>query len=315
MKLSIIVPVYNVEKYIVKCISSLLCQDTNDYELIIVNDGTKDKSIALIKEHFNDDIIKIVNQENKGLSGARNTGLEYAQGDYVWFFDSDDWLDKNVLNDIIVSLVNCDILYFSSYYTETTKGSFVAKNLKNYEDGKELSLNIYFHPVQFYIYNRIFLQNVGLSFKKGVYHEDTLFTPQILYQSNIVKCYNNPVYHLLRREGSISQSFNPKRCYDLMSVISELLIFAEKNIPNHEKYKWGNCIADAINELLFLTRNGNRKLKDDVRLYIKDNSSQIYRYMLGSRKIPTKILGCLSYWFKVNLVNIYNILYHFRYGK
>ena len=63
MKLSIIVPVYNVEKYIVKCISSLLCQDTNDYELIIVNDGTKDKSIELIEEHFNDDKIKIVNQK------------------------------------------------------------------------------------------------------------------------------------------------------------------------------------------------------------------------------------------------------------
>ena len=85
MKLSIIVPVYNVEKYIVKCISSLLCQDTNDYELIIVNDGTKDKSIELIEEHFNDDKIKIVNQENKGLSGARNTGLEYAKGNMFGF--------------------------------------------------------------------------------------------------------------------------------------------------------------------------------------------------------------------------------------
>ena len=314
MKLSIIVPVYNVEKYIVKCISSLLCQDTNDYELIIVNDGTKDKSIELIEEHFNDDKIKIVNQENKGLSGARNTGLEYAKGEYVWFFDSDDWLDKNVLDNIIVSLVNCDILYFSSYYTETTKGSFIAKNIKKYENGRELSLNIYFHPVQFYIYNRDFIQNVGLMFKQGIYHEDTLFTPQILYQSNIIKRYKKPVYHLLRREGSISQSFNPKRCYDLMAVISELMIFAEKNVPNHERYKWGNCIADAINEVLYLTRKGSQQLKDDVRLYMKDNSSNIYRYMLGSRKIPTKILGCLSYCLKVNLVNIYTILYHFRYG-
>lgn len=315
MKLSIIIPVYNVEKYIIKCISSLLYQNSNDYELIIVNDGTKDKSIDLIEEHFSNKKITIINQENQGLSSARNTGLLYAKGEYVWFFDSDDWLDMNVLNGVIDSLNDCDILYFASYYTETSDKTYIVKGLGTYTNGKELSLNDYFHPVQFYIYKRSFLQNIGLSFKKGVYHEDTLFTPQILYQSNIVKCYNNPVYHLLRREGSISQSFNPKRCYDLMSVISELLIFAEKNIPNHEKYKWGNCIADAINELLFLTRNGNRKLKDDVRLYIKDNSSQIYRYMLGSRKIPTKILGCLSYWFKVNLVNIYNILYHFRYGK
>ena len=78
MKLSIIVPVYNVEKYIVKCISSLLDQQTNDYEIIIVNDGTKDKSIDLIKKTFNDSKIAIIEQENQGLSAARNTGVRHS---------------------------------------------------------------------------------------------------------------------------------------------------------------------------------------------------------------------------------------------
>ena len=73
MKLSIIVPVYNVEKYIIKCISSLLCQDYADYEIIIVNDGTEDRSIKLIQQNFDDLRIRIINQENQGLSQARNT--------------------------------------------------------------------------------------------------------------------------------------------------------------------------------------------------------------------------------------------------
>lgn len=315
MKLSIVVPVYNVEKYIVKCISSLLSQNYDDYEIIIVNDGTKDRSIELVECNFKDSRIKIINQENQGLSEARNSGMRYARGKYIWFFDSDDWLEKYILADIISSLDNCDILYFSSYYTETPKGRFCVKQLDEYDNGKDLSLNIYFHPVQFYIYDRNFLQHVGLSFKQGIYHEDTLFTPQALYRSGKIKRYNKPVYHLLRREDSISQSFNPKRCYDLMYVISELIAFAEKNIPKQDRYKWGNCIADAVNELLCLTRNGNKELMDDVCLYMKNNSKNIFRYMTGSRKIPTKILGYLSYCFHVNIVNMYNLLYHLRYGK
>lgn len=315
MKLSIVVPVYNVEKYIVKCISSLLSQNYDDYEIIIVNDGTKDRSIELVEDNFKDRRIKIINQENQGLSEARNTGMRYARGKYIWFFDSDDWLEKYILADIVSSLDNCDILYFSSYYAETSKGSFLVNQLEEYDNGKDLSLNFYFHPVQFYIYDRNFLQYIGLSFKQGIYHEDTLFTPQALYRSGKIKRYNKPIYHLLRRENSISQSFNPKRCYDLMYVISELMAFAEKNIPKQERYKWGNCIADAVNELLCLTRNGNQELKDDVCLYMKNNSKNILRYMSGSRKIPTKILGYLSYCFHVNIMNMYNLLYHLRYGK
>ena len=95
MKLSIIVPVYNVEKYIIKCIDSLLLNNTNDYEIIVVNDGTKDRSIELVKNKFCDSKIRIVEQENQGLSAARNTGVAEAMGDYIWFVDSDDTVDED----------------------------------------------------------------------------------------------------------------------------------------------------------------------------------------------------------------------------
>ena len=101
MKISVVVPVYNVENYISKCVSTLLNQGYDDYEIIIVDDGSKDRSIEIVKNTFKDSRIKIIRQENKGLSGARNTGLRAASGDYVWFVDSDDWIEENCLPEIV----------------------------------------------------------------------------------------------------------------------------------------------------------------------------------------------------------------------
>ena len=102
--LSIIIPVYNVEKYIDKCISSIVNQGDsfNNVELIIVNDGTKDNSIAVIQSYIDTfPNVFLINQENAGLSEARNTGLRHASGEYVWFFDSDDWMPDNCLDKIL----------------------------------------------------------------------------------------------------------------------------------------------------------------------------------------------------------------------
>ena len=85
MKLSIIIPVYQVEKYVKKCVSSLLIPNRNDYELIIINDGTKDRSIEIVEQSFSDSRIRIIHQKNAGLSAARNRGIRAAKGLYFWF--------------------------------------------------------------------------------------------------------------------------------------------------------------------------------------------------------------------------------------
>ncbi|MDC9723357.1 MAG: glycosyltransferase family 2 protein [Urechidicola sp.] len=104
MILSIVIPVYNVEEYIEKCLVSCSNQDIskNDYELIVVNDGSPDKSLEICERLLPSiENMTIVSQENRDLSGARNTGLKYAKGNYVWFVDSDDWLEENCLDEII----------------------------------------------------------------------------------------------------------------------------------------------------------------------------------------------------------------------
>ena len=112
MKLTIIIPIYNVEPYIKRCLMSCILQDSSlgeEYEIICVNDGTKDKSAEIAKEialSYNG--VVVIDQENGGLSSARNTGLSYARGEYVWFVDSDDYIEENCLPRIL-SYLNEDL--------------------------------------------------------------------------------------------------------------------------------------------------------------------------------------------------------------
>ena len=108
MKLSLIIPVYNVEQYVGRCLQSCLKQPyvmADDFELVIVNDGTKDNSMAIVEEMTRDCAnVTIINQDNQGLSMARNTGLKAAKGEYVWFIDSDDWIEDGCLHEILARL-------------------------------------------------------------------------------------------------------------------------------------------------------------------------------------------------------------------
>ncbi len=109
-KYSIIIPVYNVEKYIKKCLDSVFSQTDKDFEVIVVNDGTKDNSMDIVKKYD----VKIINQKNQGLSAARNLGFEVAKGDYLWFVDSDDWLRDNSLAEVIEYIINLKFDVLSS---------------------------------------------------------------------------------------------------------------------------------------------------------------------------------------------------------
>lgn len=314
MKLSIIVPVYNVEQYIIKCITSLLMQDIEDYEIVVINDGTKDNSINLIQQNFSDSRIRIINQENQGLSGARNTGLRYAQGEYVWFFDSDDWMDENSLSDISKHLLGQDILYFNSYYEEKNDKTQIVTLDNSTNKGSELSKKKFHHPVQFYIYKKSYLTDNKFFFEKGIYHEDTLFTPCILYLCNNITPYDKPVYHLLRRDGSISQTVNPKRCYDLMYIIDKLNDFSTQKVSLKDKYSWGNCIADSINELMFLAIQCNNKVQKDVCDYLK-HKRFLNIYLKHSHKRNTRIMGNIISIMGLQIFNTYKLLHKIRYKK
>lgn len=243
-KLSIIIPVYNVEKYVGRCLESCLEQDLpkDEYEIIVVNDGTKDNSVQVIEKYITpENNVTLIHRENGGLSAARNTGLKYAQGEYVWFVDSDDWIEKNALAKLLFELDNnkLDVLCINrfQYYTDGTKKS---RNI-NYVPGKIMrgrdfiSIKGISPGAWCALYRKSFLMKYRLYFKEGILHEDQEFTPRVFYLANRISFIDFCAYFYFQRDGSIMRSSqNAKRCKDLLIVADSLFNFAETKCKQHK---------------------------------------------------------------------------------
>lgn len=220
--LSIIVPVYNVSKYLAKCLDSLLCQDlkSEEYEIIVVNDGSTDNSGEIAKQYEDKNSnIKVVRQENQGLSGARNTGIELAQGKYIQFVDSDDYLEPNVLRILVDKMEsdNLDVLRFN--YQNVNENYEVYEPYKEHKpyvdyrdevcDGLTFlteRLGFACYAWQFVIKSSLLINDDKYLFKRGIYFEDTEWTPRILTQAKSVTSTDLMVYNYLLRQGSITNS-------------------------------------------------------------------------------------------------------------
>ena len=235
MKVSVIVPIYNVEKYIKQCIDSICNQTLKDIEIIAINDGSLDKSIDILKS-INDDRIKIINQENKGLSGARNTGLRMASGEYVAFVDSDDFLgEKFALEDMYNLAINDNsdivagncIWYYSEKNNSTMPRKMSCFKTSPMDSEKFLleSLKSYriYAPVWLNLYRRNLLINNDIFFKEKIYHEDEEFTPRTILKANKISIYDKDFYIYRQRNGSIMNSnLNIKGCTDLLDTFMSL---------------------------------------------------------------------------------------------
>ena len=312
MKLSIIVPVYGTEQYIVRCVNSLLKQDYNDYEIIVVDDGSPDRAIEILCDAVHNERVQIIRQKNAGLSAARNAGLAQAQGEYVWFFDSDDWASENCLGDIVMSLEGIDVLYFNSYYKEKDKQIIVISKNNDATDGCALSLCDIFYQVPFYIYRRSWLIENNLSFEPNLLHEDSMFTPMALYQAGKAKPYKSPVYHQYEHSASITHAINPKRCYDMMKIVLKHNEFAQTHVHPKDRRAWGNCIANTLNGLLAMSMLCDTTVQNDVNVFFA-NHNELISYMIHAKKFPTRIMGYLAKWLGIPIPHLYGVLARLRY--
>lgn len=135
IKVSIIIPVYGVEKYISQCLESVINQSYENIEIIVVNDGTKDNSMKIVEEYLLDERIKIINKENGGLASAKNRGIEEATGEYIYFLDSDDWIEVNTIEVLVEESNNLDIIYSNFWY-------FDEKNQKKRKNKEKIKSNM-----------------------------------------------------------------------------------------------------------------------------------------------------------------------------
>ncbi len=223
MKVSVIVPVYNVERYIEKCLLSIKNQTLSDFECLIINDGTKDNSIEVAKKVVcNDSRFKFFDKENGGLSDARNYGIEKASGEYLCFIDSDDYIAPDLL-ELTYNMGkenNSDIVCFDMYYVnedgslEYSWGSNY-KGISNYKDNKEIIFSN--NSANNKIYKASFMKDKR--FFKGMWYEDMAVIPTwIAYANNMAHVYK-PLYYYVQRQGSITHKADI-RIFDIYKAIS-----------------------------------------------------------------------------------------------
>ena len=239
MKLSIIVPVYGVAKYLPKCVDSLLAQDISNYEIVLVDDGSPDECPQICDEYSTKySNIKVVHQVNAGLSAARNSGVSIAEGDYILFVDSDDYLQPNTLGTLLEQAEgdDLDVLRFRYQNVRESGEVFVPhEGMKtDYNDySSEPTDGLTFlnermwvqcYVVQFLVRREIVLQE---QFTPGIYFEDTDWTPRMLLRTKRVASTDLVVYNYLWREGSITLSQKDinkmrKQLQDKLALIGKL---------------------------------------------------------------------------------------------
>ena len=249
MKVSIIVPVYNVEKYIEKCILSIKNQTLNDFECLIVDDGSKDNSIKIAKKLIsNDDRFSILQKENGGLSDARNFGLKRAKGEYICFIDSDDYVEKDLLSLTYnkAKEYDSDIVCFDLYYDFGDGNLKVSKgadynNVSSYKDNKDIIFNN--NSANNKLYKRDFLKDK--EFIKDMWYEDMAVIPVWIAKANNMSYVDKSLYYYVQREGSISHSANPK-LFDIYLAIN--MIKKSLNLTSFDvrKLYFHNCLVMTV---------------------------------------------------------------------
>ena len=249
-KVSVIIPVYNTEKYVRQAVESILLQTLKDIEIIIVNDGSTDGSMTILEElAAQDERIKLFSQENQGQSVARNFALQKVGGKYLYFMDSDDYLENDALelcfekaesNNLDFVLFDAEIL--NPQDTTAIDITYQRTQIINEESiytGSEL-LNLFIHeyiftpsPCLSFINTTFFRQN-NLSFYPDIIHEDQLFTCQLYLNANKVMCIAKPFFkRRFRANSTMTNRFAWKNMHGYLTVTTGLLQYASK----HPEYK------------------------------------------------------------------------------
>ena len=233
-KISIIIPVYNTEKYIEKCLNSILNQTFNDFEVIAIDDGSTDSSLEILKKYESDERFVIIHKENEGQAVARNIGIKKASGEYITFVDSDDYIDKNMLEDLYrlvqekdADVAICDIL------KESKADKLVFKNYwdVNTEKNKNM-MTSHMGPVA-RLYKRDLFIKHNIFFKEKIIYEDLATVPLLAMVSQKIEYIEKPYYHYIIRENSTMQKITYS---EKLENIFDVMTFLENKItPDYKE--------------------------------------------------------------------------------
>lgn len=299
-KLSIIIPVYNGEKTIEKCITSIVNNDYKNIEIIVVNDGSKDRTLEILESiQKKETRLKIISQKNSGVSKARNTGIKNSTGDYIFFVDSDDYIEKSSIKFLMANIENYDILIFGYQAVENEKVLEIRKLKNEIWDGNNicknvfdnLSYGVYIQALWNKIYRRTLIEDINFN-SDYIVSEDTDFNIQCFDKATKIKIldyigynYNIVQYRTKYREGIIDSHIK----------ISEELLNYFKDIKDSKRIISKFLYNSLFYDLLAITNSKKLKVKEkfDKYNYIKkqDILSKLdsKEGLTGKKKIMYKI--------------------------
>lgn len=319
-KISIIVPVYNVEPWLNKCLDSLLEQTYSEYEILLINDGSTDRSGEICDKYAEENKrIKVFHNKNRGLSYSRNFGVKNAIGKYVMFVDSDDYINDREIIEKFINILekeNSDFIYTSYCRFEDGKDDEITEilpiDIKKSEIENKSGIDIlallieknnYHHAAYLKICNKKFLIDNNLFFKEGIYHEDAEWSPKLFYYSKKISIYSEPYYMRRMRENSIITTTNEKskvkKINDRLKVAYDLIKFFNA-LPegNTKKIIINDLVRMYWGDLMLITNLKNKENINNCCNVVKDTrkilkTGEERKYKLGNTLMD--IVGIKSF--------------------
>ena len=230
--LTVVIPVYNVEKYLKRCVESVLIQEWKNYDILLVNDGSTDNSPQICDDYAKAyDFISVIHKENAGLSEARNTGISHAKGEYVYFPDSDDWLEPQTFTELaeVLESLEFDIISFNREFVKGEEDVIVSDSVETQVfEGKDAFVHMLKHSyitgfANDKIYRKSLFMEHAILFPKGKYYEDLGTNYKLFLSAKNVFATNQKYYHyLIDNPHSITQSWNEKKFSDMFGFYKDV---------------------------------------------------------------------------------------------
>lgn len=283
---SVIVPVYNAEKYIRKCVDSILNQNDRDFELILVNDGSRDNSLAICREfEALDSRVKVIDQNNAGVSVARQNGIDAAKGEWISFVDADDYLENGFIEDINNCEENVDIIVFGKNIENTCvvkSDSKVICNILGYKTGNVCD-NAHMSVLLGKAYKADIIKNNNVKLKTGIINgEDMLFNIEYFFTMPVVKYIKKEVYNYRINAGSATVRIQPEIIKNDREFLSYLKNIIDEGYNSGREYMEDLFRKVALNGMWICLRQyiahpqNKMKKSEKIKLYKELLNSEYY---------------------------------------
>lgn len=321
IKLSIIIPCYNVELYVADCLKSVIPQLNKYVELVVVNDGSTDKTRNIIDSFPEQDNIKIIDQDNGGLSVARNSGLKIVKGEYIAFLDGDDVVASNYIAIILNAINNYhpDIIEIDAYrFSDTIDNE--AFSLCSFNGEKIISclreLESVFYLGKWFVWGRIYNKRILLNelFEVGKRYEDIMFTPFIYLKAKKIYSTNEILLGYRHTPNSITKAIKDSDFYDIIYAMNKLNSIYINTKDSDEKYLIMISRVRTFNYLKFISNNIygyfhiKNEIRDIARAILMDMSLLDRKFNLSKKDLYTirfyRISNVIS-WLKLVLRNLF----------